>query len=671
MTGNPVSTEPSGARPSNQSTDTDLAWLNGLPRDQLLALVEEAVGGISVTFAGKANAMRIARKVRPRITRIDEGLSVGQPEAQAANLLIEGDNLQAMATLYRERGQVDLVLTDPPYNTGNDFRYNDRWEEDPNDPGIGEFVDPDDGARHTKWMRFIWPRLQMMRSMLKPQGVLAICIDQRELFRLGQMLDELFGEQNRIAIINWQKASAPKNDKNHVASTTEYVLVYARDLNQARTHALPRGEDTFSRYRDHDNDPLGRWREHDLSARTPDAKNQYGIQSPFTGTIYYPPGTRSWSHPKRNIKAWLEEWGVTYVVKDIGDGRAPALMVSRGKIEVAPDSNLPTLPPQPGHAPASAVKAARQVLKRGQWPFVWFGLDGTGSPRVKKHLEAVRKGFVPTTYWSDDDFGLEPVELGSTAWDWEQSGLSQSGIKELNAIVGSGHGFETVKPFQLIMKLIQIWCPGDGLILDPFAGSGTTGHAALALNDQTGTTRRFILIEQGRPERGDAYASSLTADRLKRVVEGDWASGQVPPLGGGFSFLRLDKRVDAQALLRMEREEMVDTVIGSHFDANRKRGSNLIRLGDSDFVYLVAKNSEDEGFFLVWGGNGENTDFTVDVYEGCALEAEKAGLKPVYHVYARLHLYQTENVHFYQIPDRILADFGLDISSEPFTEPAT
>jgi len=182
----------------------DLSILEGLSHEELIALVEQVIGGgITVTFSGKANATRIARKVRPRVVRRIKALSVGDAASQAANLLIEGDNLQAMATLYRERGQVDLILTDPPYNTGNDFRYNDRWEEDPNDPGMGDLVSADDGARHTKWMRFMWPRLQMMRSMLKPGGVFAICIDYRELFHLGEMLDEVFGESNRLAIINW------------------------------------------------------------------------------------------------------------------------------------------------------------------------------------------------------------------------------------------------------------------------------------------------------------------------------------------------------------------------------------------------------------------------------------------------------------------------------------
>ena len=648
----------------------DPSILEGLSHEELISLVEQVLGGgITVTFLGKANATRIARKVRPRVVRRIKTLSVGDAASQASNLLIEGDNLQAMATLYRERGQVDLILTDPPYNTGNDFRYNDRWEEDPNDPGMGDLVSADDGARHTKWMRFMWPRLQIMRSMLKPGGVFAICIDYRELFHLGEMLDEVFGESNRLAIINWQKASAPKNDKNHVASTTEYVLVYARDAEKTKTEALPRDEDSFTRYKNHDNDLNGRWREHDLTARTPVDKDQYGIQSPFTGVIHYPAGKRSWSHPKRNIKKWLEEWGVTYVARDIGDGRAPALMVQGGEALPLKDQSEERPRTRPGQVPATATKASKSVLMRDNWPFIWFGLDGTGGPRVKKYLEAIRKGFVPTTFWADGNAD-DPLELGSTSWEWEQSGLSQSGVKELNAVVGQGHGFETVKPLQLVEKIIQIWCPDYGVVLDPFAGSGTTGHAVLELNNAAETHRRFILIEQGRPERGDPYASSLTANRLKRVVTGDWATGRRDPLGGGFSFQRLDQRVDAQALLQMERDEMVDTVIASHFDANRKRGSNLIRVNGRAWQYLVAKNSDDEGFFLVWGGADKNTDFNASVYDACAAEAEEAGLKPHYHVYARLYLYQTENVRFYQIPDRILADFGLDMSSEPFADPS-
>ncbi len=137
--------------PSVPPSGFDSSRLDGLSHAELIAFVEEATGGgTTVNFSGKANATRIARKVRPRVVRRIKTLSVGDASSQAANRLVEGATWKRWATLYRERGQVDLILANPPYNTGNDFRYNDRWEEDRNDPGIGDLASPDDGLRHTK-----------------------------------------------------------------------------------------------------------------------------------------------------------------------------------------------------------------------------------------------------------------------------------------------------------------------------------------------------------------------------------------------------------------------------------------------------------------------------------------------------------------------------------------
>jgi len=189
----------------------------------------------------------------------------------------------------------------------------------------------------------------------------------------------------------------------------------------------------------------------------------------------------------------------------------------------------------------------------------------------------------------------------------------------------------------------------------------------LDLNDAMGASRRFILVEQGRPDKGDPYARALTADRLQRVISGDWKEGKRDALGGGYRFVKLDKKVDADVLLSMEREELVDTLIASHFDAAARRRDALATMGDdAGYKYLVAKNADDEGFFLIWNGNKSNTDFTEATYEACAKEAKKAGLASRYHVYARLYRFQTSNVVFYQIPDRILMDFGLDLRGEPY-----
>ncbi|MBY6240467.1 site-specific DNA-methyltransferase [Methylosinus sp. Sm6] len=623
-----------------------------MDRDELIQAVRAMQGnGVALSFSGKRAAMEIAKRVRPRVTRRITELHVGSAEEQSRNTLIEGENLQALATLYQHRGQVDLIVTDPPYNTGNDFRYNDRWDSDPNDPDLGPLVSLEDGARHTKWMRFMWPRLQMMKAMLKPSGVLAICIDHRELFRLGTMLDEIFTEENRIAIINWQKNYAPKNNvgkRAHVSTATEYTLVYANNIDVAKTRLLDRTERMNARYESIDGDPEP-WSPGDLSGPGADthAGQVYAIQSPFSGDMMYPPDGRCWAAERARVKSMLEAWGSTYVSKDLKDGKAPALAI-QGSL-------------------ATAKKKAEAILKKGTWPVGYWRDGGYGAFRLKKYLKDVRRGVIPMTYWADEEYD-SPEILGATSWNHEESGHSQTGVNELNAIVGRGHSFETVKPLKLFSKIIQIWCPPKGLVLDPFAGSGTTGHAVLSMNAASGSERRFILVEQGRPERGDSYARSLTADRLRRVIEGDWANQKGTPLGGGFEFRALTRQIDAKAVLSMKKDELIDVVITSHWEMGRRNSPTLIRLDDPKFTYLVGRNEQGEGYFIIWNNGGPVGQLDRDSYRIVLKDAEKAGLKPPFHVYARYEVYQSRNVQFWKIPDKILAHLGLNENSDPFND---
>lgn len=402
-----------------------------LSRDELIrALLERDgadLGGIRMTYPGQTPPWQIVRRVEPRSQRIEAKLSVGTEEEQSANVLMEGENLQALVSLYKYRGQVDLVLTDPPYNTGSDFRYNDRWDEDPNDPELGSIVPADDGSRHSKWVRFMTPRLWMMREMLKPGGVLAICIDHRELFRLGMLLDEVFGERNRIAVLNWQKSYAPKNNvgrKAHVSTQTEYVLVYAKNADRAATQLLPRSEETNSRYGtwDGDSDP---WKPGDLTGQGADSHRGqvYAIQNPFTGKMVYPSDGRCWAIERPKLKKLLMAYGSEYVSKSLDDGCVDALVI---------DGDL-----------AEARRRAEKIRDTGPWPIGHWRDGGIGTFGVKKYLKSVKQGMVPTTYWAEDDYD-EPLELGSTSWGHSQSGHSQSGINELGVLVGRDHGFETV-----------------------------------------------------------------------------------------------------------------------------------------------------------------------------------------------------------------------------------
>lgn len=650
-----------------------------MSKEDLIDIIRSMVeGGVSINFHGKRFAHEAYKKVRPRQTIIKRDLSVGEPEEQVKNLLIEGENLQAMVTLYKERGQVDLILTDPPYNTGQTFRYNDRWDDDPNDPDLGQVVKMDDGSRHTKWMKAMLPRLHMMQAMLKPSGVIAMCIDDNELFHLGIMMDEVFGEHNRIAIINWQKSYSPKNDSTHVSTGTEYVLVYANDKNIAKTALTLRTEAMNARYRKLDGD-VEPWTSGDPVRREARERDRYAIQSPFTGALHYP-GANSWRIPRTNLKNYLEQWGSEYVEKDIGDGRPKALMLKGSpEIKISCGQNLDSDPVVEGvdllkHPIIQKSRTKAQKVRDTQiWPFLHFLKNGDGRPRVKRYLGDVKKGKVPLTYWADEDYET-PHDLGSQSWDHEESGHSQAGLNELNAVVGKGHRFDTVKPMKLMMKIIQLWCPSGGLVMDPYAGSGTTGHAVLELNNLTGAKRRFILIEQGSPERGDKYARSLTQIRLQRAITGERPGDNgklertAEPLPGGFQFRQLTQKIDSRAVLTMKKEELIDLVITSHWENTRRGSAGLMRFESEGFKYLVGRNDQNEGYFLIWNGGDKVGQLDESSYATVIAEGKKAGLKQPYHVYARYEVYQSRNVIFYKIPDKILAHLGLNETSDSFNE---
>ncbi|WP_198120324.1 site-specific DNA-methyltransferase [Massilia rhizosphaerae] len=658
---------------------------NEMSREDLIRLLSEfdsqTKGGIRLSYPGQTPPWHIIKKVQPRRQKIDARLSVGEDGKSAGSVLLEGENLQAMVSLYKYRGQVDLILTDPPYNTGLDFRYNDKWDIDPNDPDLGDVVPADDGSRHSKWLRFMTPRLWMMKEMLRPGGVLAICIDHRELYRLGMQLDAIFGEENRIAIINWQKTYSPKSAK-HVSTATEYVLVYAKDLAKARTGLLSRIEDGDDKFKNPDNDPKLRWRGGDPTAKESRAATIYGIQSPFTGYLHYPEAeyrydgaitqaTRHWSgFTKDEMKASLEAWGTAYTWKDIGDGRGKALVIEGSKI------GFENYDPLSDKIVQKAKKLALKNYDKIVFPrFVFLdtkdGRKGEGRPAVKRYLDQLSKGRIPWTYWADEDYS--PIDIGTQSWGHEESGHSQTGINELDQIIGKGHKFETVKPLKLFKKIIHLWSPKNGIVLDPFAGSGTTGHAVLELNKEAEANRRFILIEQGRPERGDPYARGLTAERLRRAILGlrpnrfGNTEATAAPLPGGFRFVKLEKTVDAEGVLALEREEMIDLLITSHWDQRDRAASSLVRIPVGDSKHLFAIGSKGEGFFLTWTGPDGDSTLNRASFREIAEEAKRAGVSTPYHVYARRCTYSGPNVEFYQIPNRILEKLGFNEALQPYS----
>lgn len=657
---------------------------DSLPRAALIRLLQEqeqenrdaGKDGIRLNYAGRTAPWQITRLVKPKLSKPVKKYSVGDEPQHVLNEIWDGENLSTMVTLYKHRGRVDLILTDPPYNTGEDFRYNDKWDKDPNDPDLGDLVAKDDGSRHSKWLKFMTPRLWMMREMLKPGGVIAICIDHRELFRLGMLMDEIFKEENRIGIINWQKAYSPKSDtggkKGGVSTATEYVLVYAKDSDRAKTHMLERTDAMNSRYSNDDGDP-DEWASDNPSGPGADShrKMVYGIQNPFTGELYYPPEGACWRSDKKDMKAWLEGWGSDYEEKWLDDSNEffdeKTQKVVRVKGLVLKGSVFSDgAPSGPQNVLDEAKKNASDIYAQGPWPRIIFTKEGKGGPRLKRYLKDIRKGKVAMSYWANEDYD-DPMQIGTQSWDHEESGHSQTGINELDAVVGKGHNFKTVKPLRLIKKIIQMWCRPDGLVLDPFAGSGTTGHAVVELNAESGADRNFILIEQGNTEKGDHYARSLTAERVKRVITGDFANGKREALPGGFRFIELKKeKIDAKAVNELAREEMIDLLLTVYWNKAEKAKSYLQRQPLGAHRHLFAVNSRNEGFFLIWDGPEQPSVLNRETFKRLAEEAKQSGLSSRYHVYATIATYVGSGIEFYKIPDSVLEHIGFNSRADAY-----
>lgn len=636
-----------------------------LRRDELIRLLEERdfdeSGGIRISYKGQTPPWQIVRKVQPRRQKIDVKISVGSEDDQAGNLIVEGENLQAMVSLYKYRGQVDMILADPPYNTGQDFRYNDKWDQDPNDPNLGAIVPREDGSRHTKWLRFMTPRLWMMKEMLRPSGVIAVFIGHDELFRLGMLMDQIFDERNRLGIINWQKIYKTKKQAKHLANATEYVLIYEKvEKGSSRKNLLSSTERARLDQRNIDNDPEGAWSAVDPTGPGGRKLSDFGLQSPDDGHMYYPSSNRHWAWEKSKIRKWIEEWGVEY--DEISDPNCggKSLVIKGSYVR---DSKVVTPPDV-----LEAAKRAAAEARKGIWPFLFFTDDGAGRPMTKLYRKKIERGEVPMTFWAHEEFE-RPILLGSQSWDHKVAGTSKRGTIELSNVMGDVN-FETVKPLELIEKLIHLWCPKQGIVMDPFAGTGTTGHAVLELNRVAESNRRFILIEQGRPERGDPYARALTAERVRRAITGEWHVGKKEPLGGGFRFTQLSKAVDAEAVMALEREEMLDLLLTSHWDQSERATAHLKRFPAGTHSYLFASNGRGEGYFLVWNGPGKPSILDRAAFRGIAEEAKVAGLKAPYHVYASICIYSGPNIEFYQIPDRILEKLGFNAATQPYSADA-
>lgn len=431
------------------------------------------------------------------------------------NMIVHGDNLEALKSLLpRCEGRVRCIYIDPPYNTGNEkWVYNDNM----NDPRIARWLgqvvgrEGEDFSRHDKWLCMMYPRLRLLHKLLSDDGAIFISIDDNELYHLKLICDEIFGAACFVANISWQRTYSTRNDSKGIVSEVEHILVYSKRPGW-QPKALPRTAEMDAKYKNPDND-VKPWTSSDAFAPG-GADHQsmvYAIQHPLTGKMLYPTIGRHWAFGQEEVLDILNGW-CAYELRDIGDDEARAAVCGVPADQVRP--GVPAIVLAEPLAPSRA--AAQKVLERGQWPRFYFTKNGQGGIRRKTYLDAVG--------------GVPPTNL----WHYDETGHTDEAKKEILSLFDGKAVFDTPKPTRLIERVLQIATDTDSLVLDSFAGSGTTAQAVLNANARDGGNRRFILVEL------NDYAESVTAERTKRVITG-YGEGRNAHAGtgGGFGFYEL------------------------------------------------------------------------------------------------------------------------------------
>lgn len=431
------------------------------------------------------------------------------------NMIIHGDNLEALkALLPRYEGKVKCIYIDPPYNTGNEgWVYNDNVNDPKIKKWLGEVVgkEGEDLSRHDKWLCMMYPRLKLLQRLLAEDGVFFISIDDNELYNLKSICDEIFGLSCFVSNISWQRTYSTRNDSKGIVNEVEHLLVYSERPGW-NPNKLPRTAEMDAKYKNPDNDVFP-WTSSDAFA--PGAATHqgmvYAIQHPFTGKLLYPYNGSCWRYQQDTMLKYMNGWA-KYELRQLDDAKERAEICGVPENEVRPDVMALMLADSLDNAAANAQK----ILKRGQWPRFYFTQNGKGGIRRKTYIDSVE--------------GKPPTNL----WQYADVGHTDEAAKTLKGIFGGRATFDTPKPMRLVERVLQIAGEREALILDSFAGSGTTAHAVLNMNKADGGNRKFILVEM------ENYAGSITAERVKRVIDG-YGEGKkaVEGTGGNFSYYEL------------------------------------------------------------------------------------------------------------------------------------
>lgn len=419
----------------------------------------------------------------------EEGLSTGSD-----NLIVFGDNLLGLkALLPRLEGRVKCIYNDPPYNTGERWTYAD----DCNDPRTREWINQyvgkqgEDLSRHDKWLCMMYPRLVLMRKMLRPDGVIFISCDDNEQASLRLMMDQIFGEDCFVSNIIWQKNYSTKGDSKGIPTATDHIVAYSRRP-KWNPFKLERTEGMNARYGNPDND-VDLWTSGDAFASDAVAHQGmvYAVQHPFTGEMIYPYSQAHWRFEQNDVLEIMNNW-CEYELRDLNDADERARICGISAEKVRPGVKGIVLK----KSLDVSRKNAQTVYDRGQWPQFFFTNGGKGGIRRKTYLGDV-EGRVTTNLWPY-------TEVDST----------DGAKKELKEIFEGAIPFDTPKPTRLIDRILDIAVePGD-IVMDCFAGSGTTAHSVLKANQKDGGNRKFILLEQ------DEEIVKTTQTRVQKVISG-------------------------------------------------------------------------------------------------------------------------------------------------------
>lgn len=444
----------------------------------------------TLNWMGREKATKSVKEVVMKILREDKSLSYGSGD----NVLVHGDNLEALkALLPFYAGEVKCIYIDPPYNTGSAFEHYD------------------DNLEHSTWLNMMYPRLKLLREFLREDGSIWISIDDREGAYLRVICDEIFGRQNFVSNISWQRTYSTRNDAKGIVNEVEHILVYSKREGW-QPKKLARTEEMDGKYKNPDND-VESWKSTDASA--PGAATHqgmvYAIQNPITGTLIYPPFGRCWSYDQSTMFSLMNEWA-EYELKDISDDLKRAEICGVNVDDVRKNVNAIML----AKPLEESRKRAEELLKNGPWPKLYLMKKGKG-------------GLARKTYLSDVG-GAPPTNL----FEYKDVGHTDEAKKEVLKVFDGQSPFATPKPERLIKRVLEIATDEGDLVLDSFLGSGTTAAVAHKMG------RRWIGIEMGE------HAKTHCAVRLKKVVDGE--QGGISKSvkwqgGGGFRYYELGEAI--------------------------------------------------------------------------------------------------------------------------------